>query len=343
MVGRTEDRIRLNPREVLFSSCGEPRIPVDDNPVSQDLERIERPADTKVRWSVSNIDVISNHLKQSRWKEFAEKTLAFLAFVLAYLFAVIGSQALVYEAFSSAPFYASAQATTFLMANAVMFGLFFYHHCKTRDQWINNEAQKFLAARSSQDNALLSTWRKKLRRGMVWGPTVFVLGAFLFFPELLGIVSHLPGQPSLDHYRLEIPLTWIVADNSSSYVDSRLVGSQIWIVAGQGIGRVGLAAYWRREEPVSEMTFSYAPYNPNDVWLPAHPKVLSTREVPFGKEVLICWDIIPYPDTRPRPIDPAFAEIICPAGKDGFRAHFSGWRTDSAMFYRALQRVIRKP
>jgi hypothetical protein len=42
---------------------------------------------------------------------------------------------------------------------------------------------------------------------MGWGPTIFLLGVFLFFPDLLAIVSHLPGQPSLDHCRFEIPLT----------------------------------------------------------------------------------------------------------------------------------------
>ena len=144
---------------------------------------------------MSNVDVISNHLQQNRWKESAEKFLVSLAFVLAYFFAVMGSQALVFEVFSSASFYASAQAVTFLIANAVMFGLFSYHRSKTRDQWIKDEAQKFLSARSSQNDALPSTWRKKLRRGMVWGPTIFALGVFLFFPEILGIASHLPGQP----------------------------------------------------------------------------------------------------------------------------------------------------
>jgi hypothetical protein len=288
------------------------------------------------------MNVISNHLNQNRWKELAEKTLVFLAFVIAYLFAVIGSQALVYEVFSSAPFYASAQTTTFLIANAVMFGLFFYHRSKTRDQWINDEAQKFLAARSSHDAAMLSTWRKKLRRGMGWGPTILVLGVFLFFPEMLGIVSHLSGQPSLDHYRLEIPLTWIIVYDSQTYVDSRLVGSDTWIVATKGIGRAGLGAYWHKEEPVSEITFRFAPHDSPDAWFLEHAKVLSKQELSLGKETLICWDIIPYPDTRPNPLDPAFAEIICPAGKNGFAAHFSGWRTDSPMFYRALQRATRK-
>lgn len=291
---------------------------------------------------MSNIVVISNHLKQNRWKELAKKTLVFLAFVLAYLFTVIGSQALVYIVFSSAPFWGSAQAIAFVAGNAVMLTLLFHYRSETRKRWINDEAQQFLANRSLRGITSVSPWRKNGRRGMIWAPTLFVLVVFLFFPESLGIVSHLSGRPSLDHYRLEIPLTWIIAHTSQSYIDSRLVGSEIWIVAGKGIVRVGLGAYWRKEEPVSEMTFASAPYNPNDVWLPAHLRVLSKREVPLGNEVLICWDIIPYPDTRLKPMDPAFAEIICPAGKDGFRAHFSGWRTDSPMFYKTLQRVTRK-
>jgi hypothetical protein len=104
---------------------------------------------TDMRWPVSNLDVISIHLNQTRWRQLAEKVLVFLASEVAYLFAVIGSQALVYQAFSSAPFYASVQVTSFFIANAVMFGLFFYHRTKTRNQWVNDEAQKFLAARSS--------------------------------------------------------------------------------------------------------------------------------------------------------------------------------------------------
>jgi hypothetical protein len=176
---------------------------------------------------------------------------------------------------------------------------------------------------------------------MLWGPTVFVLGVFLFFPEFLGIISHLSGQPSLDHYRLEIPLTWIIVYDSQTYVDSRLTGSDIWIVAAKGIGRAGLSAYWHREEPVSEITLHFAPENSSDTSFLEHAKVLSTRKLSFGDEALICWDIVPYAETLPKPIDPAFAEIICTARKNGFSADFSGWRTDSPMFYRAIQRATR--
>jgi hypothetical protein len=291
---------------------------------------------------VSNAAVISDYVRHNGRPEQAKKVVVFLAFALAYLFVVMGSLALVYIGFSGAPFYELAQVVALVAGNALMFVLLFYHRSETRDRWISQEAQRFLARRWPQDIGSISRWPTKIRRGMVWAPSLFVLFVFLFVPEFLGILSHRAGQPSLDQHRLKIPLTWIVADNSSSYVDSRLVGSEVWIVAGKGIGRVGLSAYWRKEEPVSEMTFSYAPYNPNDVWIPTHAKVLSTQQVAFGNESLICWDIIPYPDLRPKIFDPMFAEIICPPGNNGFRAQFSGWRRDSPTFYRVLQRASRR-
>jgi hypothetical protein len=120
-----------------------------------------------------------------------------------------------------------------------------------------------------------------------------------------------PRGSSVDHYRLEIPLTWIIVYDNQTYVGSRLVRSDTWIVATKGIGRAGLGAYWHKEEPVSEITFYFAPHDSPDAWFPEHAKVLSTQELLLGNETLICWGIIPYPDTRPKPIDPAFAEIIC--------------------------------
>jgi hypothetical protein len=118
--------------------------------------------------------------------------------------------------------------------------------------------------------------------------------------------------------------------------------SDTWIVATKGIARVGLGTYWHKEGPVSEITLSFAPYDSPDEWFPEDAKVLSRQELLLGNETVICWDIIPYAVTRPKPIDPAFAEIICPAGKNGFVAHLSGWRIDYPLFYKALQQASRK-
>ena len=280
--------------------------------------------------SVSNKNVTPGRLAQKHWKGLVRKAVALLAFIAVYLFVVVGLQAFIYTVFLGASFYVSAQVIALVTGNALMFGLFFYYRHKMRDRWINDEAEKWLASRSLQQGTPASPWRKKMRRGMLWAPILVVLVVFLFFPEALGIASHLFRKLRLDHHRLDISLTWIVANNSNRY---------IWVVAVQGIGRVGLASYLRREEPVSEMTFSAASYGAYNAQPPAHAKVLSKQELPFGNEVLICWDIIPFADTRPNPIDPAFAEIICSAAKNDFAARFSGWRTDSPIFYEALQRV----
>jgi len=47
-------------------------------------------------------------------------------------------------------------------------------------------------------------------------------------PEALGIASHLFNSQSVGRYRLEIPLTWIIVENTNSY---------LWVVAGKGMWR----------------------------------------------------------------------------------------------------------
>lgn len=158
---------------------------------------------------------------------------------------------------------------------------------------------------------------------------MIVLLVFLLFPEFAGITTHLFQRQSVGHYRLVIPLTWIIARSNGTYQ---------WVIAGRGIGLVGLVPYWRREEHISEMVFygdtSHDKWN--DEKPPAHAKVLSEQKLTFGQELLTCWDIVPYAKTRPDPVDPAFAEIICNSSKNDFYAHFSGWRIDSSAFYKLL-------
>jgi hypothetical protein len=246
---------------------------------------------------------------------------------------LIGPQAFIYEVFLGSPFYVCAQAIAFFMSNALMLGLFLYYRHKTRDRWINDEAEKWLESRSRQRSIPPSPWGKKIRRGMLWVPTLIAFVVFLFFPETFGIASHMFRSATLDHLHLEVPNNWIIASNANQY---------LWVVAASGIGRVGISSYWRKEEPVSEMTFSSISYRSYDTEPPAHANVLSKRELPFGNELLICWDIVPYADTRPSPMDTAFAEIVCYAAKKDFSASFSGWRAFSPAFYELLERVTAR-
>jgi hypothetical protein len=262
------------------------------------------------------------------------KAMLALIFLALYALVVVGSQAVVFTIFSNAPFYEFAQFITLAISNALMIGLLLYHRQKSRDRWINEEAERWLARRSLRELTATSSWWKKLRRGMLWVPTLVVLAVFLFLPESLGIASHLVWKISVDPYRLPIPPTWIIVVNGDHYM---------WVVAARGIGRVGPTSYWRKEEPASEMTFSSYPtsFIPHQMGPPPDAKVLSRHDFPFGTENLICLDVIRFAETRPNPPDPASAEVICSAERNNLAATFSGWRTDLPGFYDVLQRVTQ--
>jgi hypothetical protein len=231
------------------------------------------------------------------------KAIVALIFVALYAFVVIGSQAVVFTVFLGAPFYKFAQVITLATSNALMVGLLLFHRQKSRGRWINQEAERWLARRSLQEVAPTSPWRKKLRNGMLWVPTLVVFAVFLFLPESLGIASHLVWKASVDPYRLPIPPSWIIVVNGDHYM---------WVVATRGIGRVGPTSYWRKEEPSSEMTFSSYPtsYISHEIGPPMGAKVLSRQDFPFGSEKLICLDVIRFADTRPDPPDPASADSM---------------------------------
>jgi hypothetical protein len=264
-----------------------------------------------------------------------KKAIVALIFLAVYVLVVIGSQAVVFTVFSNAPFYEFAQFITLATSNALMIGLLLYHRQKSRGRWINEEAERWLARRSLREIAPTSSWRKKLRRGMLWVPTLVVLAVFLFLPESLGIASHLVWKASVDPYHLPIPPTWIIVVNGDHYM---------WVVAVRGMGRVGPTSYWRKEEPASEMTFSSYPtyYIPHQIGPPPDAKVVSRHDFPFGTEKLICLDVVRFAATRPDAPDPASAEVICSAAKKNLAATFSGWRTDLPSFYDVLQRVTER-
>ena len=116
----------------------------------------------------------------------------------------------------------------FISGNLVMNILLIYHRPKTRHCWINAEAERWLLRRSQQPNTNPAQWRRTAQRTVFWVPSLIALSAFLFFPEVLGIASHLFNSQSVGRYRLEIPLTWIIVENTNSY---------LWVVAGKGMWR----------------------------------------------------------------------------------------------------------
>jgi hypothetical protein len=245
----------------------------------------------------------------------------------------------VYNVFRGASFYVTIEVVALIASNALMFGAFFYYRQTTKNLWISEEVERFLRTRSRRTSKSPSLWLKRLRRSTLWVPTVLVSLAFFFLPETLGMLSHLFWNRTIDGRNLEVPLTWIIADEATTFENGHYVGRSIWIVATKGIGRVGMRSYWRKEEPVSEMTFSSYPNSFYEPKPPPYSKVVARRELPLGNEMLVCWDVIPFAEARPEPMDPQLAEIVCGAVRNDFHASFSGWRADLGTFNDMLQKL----
>lgn len=277
-------------------------------------------------------------LTQNRWSRLLRKILAFVTFTVTYVFAVVGSQAFVYSVFSGASFYVTVEVVALITTNALMFVTFFYYRQTTGDLWISEEAERFLRIRSRQTSKSTSRWRKRIRRSALWAPTALVLLAFLFLPESLGMLSHLFWNRTINGRNLEVPLTWIIADDATTFEDGHNIGRSIWIVAAKGIGRVGAGKYWRKEVPVSEMSFASYPTSLYEPRPSPYSKVVARRELHLGNEVLICWDIVPFAETRPEPMNPQLAEIVCDGMRNDFHVSFSGSRADLGTFNDMLQR-----
>lgn len=216
----------------------------------------------------------------------------------------------------------------FVFGNVLMIGLLLYFRRKTRDKWIRAEAKRWIDERSQP---LVYARHRRLWRTVLWMPSVFVLAISLFLPEATGVVSHLFCGPTvrLRQYRLKIPLTWMVATSSDS---------SAWIIAGKGVARVGLRGYWRREEPISEVSIYAGSDLPSlsEQYL-SHARILSKPTLRLGQREVTCLDIVSYADTRPIPIDPSFAEIFCSSDQNDFNASFYGQRSDASAFYGLLR------
>lgn len=119
--------------------------------------------------------------------------------------------------------------------------------------------------------------------------------------------------------------------------------SYVWTFSAPGIARLGLRKYWKRDVPVSEMSF-YPVEHPEQQLTKNVPldevTILGKRSIRFGQQMLNCWDLIHHNKfVGSLPADPALADIACSTQNDDFYAHFSGWRGDAATFYETLQRI----
>jgi hypothetical protein len=204
----------------------------------------------------------------------------------------------------------------FIGSNLLIPILLIYYRHKRRDLWLREEAERWLAERSSPRTQL---WRRRLRP-LLWIPSTVALVVFLFLPELMGVTSHLYSGSTfiLNGHRIHPPLTSFIRGND--------VGVRALI--GRGIARVGF-----REAFSSQLLFYAATKTDKPLSLYSNEVALETRTLPFGRETLTCRHI----GWKSDPKQSEFINIRCIASTNDFGATLWGSPADVNIFYRVLQ------
>ncbi len=216
-----------------------------------------------------------------------------------------------------------------------MFPVFVSYRRRTREKWLAEEAEKWLATRNREQTSQVTGWRRALRRGLLWAPCVMVSLVLPFMPEAIGVGYHLfvSRAAELSKCHIQTPITWIGGCNDSF----------LWAITAPGMGRIGIRRYWRDEVPVSVMGFYPVPH-PEEQFTKNVPldsvTILSKHSFALGNESLNCWDLIHHNKfVGSYPTDRSIADIRCSSDSEHFYAYFIGWRGDSAAFYATLQGI----
>jgi len=176
--------------------------------------------------------------------------------------------------------------------------------------------------------------QKRLRRAVMWMPSIVACLISMFAPDTAGVVSRLsPNRAArFSQYRVRIPLTWFIEYDEETHFSA---------MTAPGIARIGIRRYWRHDVPVSDMglfpvdlpTVQFT----KNVPLEGHT-ILAKRSFPLGNESLNCWDLIEHNKfVGPRLSDASMALIRCTSDSEHFYAYFNGWRGDVDTFYATLE------
>ena len=256
-------------------------------------------------------------------------TLALFAWLLANLYLAIALDRLVswYVPFVEEYVFLPA----FLVLVAIWAAALIFFRTKTRRRRDEAEVTRWLAERSgSPPTSDYTRWLRRAKRWSLWGPPALALVVLLFFPETAGIASHLfrPGAGKLGQYRVQTPITWVIADRGDSNNFSYVA-----LYGAKGIARAG-----RIHSPVSFVTFHRSIHDsqlglrkPDDV------KITSTRTFQVGRELVTCWEYT---------LDYILWEynveaVACSSSGGEFGASFFGQKTDIPNFYKVVQSVRR--
>ncbi len=214
---------------------------------------------------------------------------------------------------------------------------------KTGKWSVKAEAARWLAERQSGVSPRERQWRIRGIRLASCIPSAMVLLAFLFLPEIWGMLSHLsqPQSGNLPGYEVSIPATWIVLRHEHQ------MNGRSWVtgLAVRGMVR-GVSPYLRGDPPLS----SWGVEADSDVesdesmrtrWTPEDSDVISRRVFTIGSDQLTCLDYRPsylhYGDLSAA----SAAYVRCADGKR-LSASFSGKRSQVAAFYEMLAGISPK-
>jgi hypothetical protein len=265
-----------------------------------------------------------------------KKAIWLLAFILAYGLAFRGFEYFWYLFYLDSYFPPDARILILIIANLILLTVFLLYRYRTRKRRLDEEANKYLARRMRERAVPLPANRKRMRRRLLWVPSLLVSIVFMFVPETVGIASHLflSRTAVLDKYRVQTPITWIVGYTPDNY---------LWAITAPGIGRIGFQRYWRNDVPVSEMGFIpiHHPELQLDKNVPLNNStILAKHSFGLGTESLTCWDLIHHNRfVGPSPTDPSIADIRCSSESEHFYAYFVGWRGDLPRFYKTMQSI----
>jgi uncharacterized membrane protein len=253
------------------------------------------------------------------------------AFILAYIFAVLGVEYSWYRFYVDSYLSSGTEILILIAVNLAFLIVFLLYRHKTREHRLEEEANRYLARRARERALPKAANRRRIRRRLLWVPSVLVSITSFFVPETVGTASHISSSrtATLDKYRVKTPITWIIRYQQGQY---------IWAFTAPGVGRIGITGYWRGEVPTSEMSFYpiHDPENQFDKNVPLNDATILAKHIfRLGGESLTCWDLIHHNKfVGPSPIDPSIADVGCSGDSEHFYAHFDGWRGDLPGFTR---------
>ena len=229
-------------------------------------------------------------------------------------------------------------ATAFFLGSLVLTVIgFFVFRRKTRKWKIEQDAARWMAIRSWRGlHPHRARYVRLAHRILLWLPSACAALVLFFLP----VASHLafPSSSLVPHYRLSVPLNWLVIKSSGDY-------PMVWaFLSRKGAARYGLTTSWSNDSTPSVVTFGITDPASGYVWrIPeremesGHPTHIAKTDFKLSIIEADCWEYrvpIHYAEGM-------FGEVLCSTRPNGrnfnLHASFFGHIEDIPTFYKVLR------